>query len=206
MLKTTIILVLCLISIGVRAQEEKWDRATLKKAQTTKQSNYLSKVEKEVIYYSNLARLNPQLFEKTFLEAYIKKNGMEPNKWIRSARLALRKTKPMDVLTPKEDLYKAAKKHAIDMGRTGKIGHKTSRGKSFDVRMKSLYMSYELVYENCNYGLVDGFSIVCDFLIDLDVPDAGHRKTLLNAQLKYIGTSVEYHKEYLINCVQDFGG
>jgi len=200
------ILLICTFTSVLFAQEEQWDKETLKKAKTAKQVTYLSEVEKEVIYYSNLARLNPPLFEKTFLVTYIKKNEIDPNKWIRSAVLALRKTKPMDVLAPKEDLYKAAKKHAIDMGKTGKFGHKSSKGKSFNDRFKHLRNSYNQIYENCNYGFSDGLSIVCDFIIDTDVPDAGHRNTLLNPELKYIGTSVEYHKEYLINCVQDFGG
>ncbi len=205
MLKRTTILILCLISIGANAQDEKWDPETLKKARNAHQINYLTEVEKDVIFYSNLVRMNPPLFEKTFLLTYIKKNDIQPNKWIRSLKIALRKTKPMEQLTPKEDLFQAAKKHAIDMGKSGKVGHKSSKGKSFNDRFKHLRKSYNQLYENCNYGLIDGLSIVCDFLIDEDVKDAGHRKTLLNAELRYIGTSVRPHKEYLTNCVQDFG-
>ena len=205
MLRSSFILLICLFTSVLLAQDEKWDRKTLKKARTASQLSYLTNVEKDVIFYTNLVRMNPLLFEKTFLQTYIKKNEMEPNRWIRSLKIALRKTEPMNELIPREDLYKAAKKHAIDMGKSGKIGHKTSRGKSFDDRMKHLYKAYQQVYENCNYGFADGLSIVCDLLIDMDVPDAGHRKTILNPALRYIGTSVQPHKEYQVNCVQDLG-
>ena len=205
MLKAFSLFLIFLTPSVVIAQDERWDPETLAKAKTAKNITYLTDVEKDVIFYSNLVRLDSELFEKTYLQIYLKNNEIGQNKWVRALKITLRKTDPMNVLTPKKDLYEAAKKHATDMGKTGKVGHKTSKGKSFDYRMRDLYNLYDLVYENCNYGLPDGLSIVCDFLIDTDVPDAGHRKTILNAKLKYIGTSVEYHKEYFINCVQDFG-
>lgn len=205
MLKTTTILLIYLFSSVTFAQEEKWDQETLHLANNGDQLPYLTQVEKDVIYYSNLVRINPVLFEKTFLLAYIKNYHIEQSKWTRSCRSALRKTKPMKRLTPKEDLYKAAKKHAHDMGKTGKTGHVSSKGVSFDDRFEHLRKSYDQVYENCNYGFDGGLSIVCDLLIDEGVEDAGHRKTILNSNLHFIGTSVQPHKEYGVNCVQDFG-
>ena len=92
------------------------------------------------------------------------------------------------------------------MGLTGKTGHESSNGKSYTVRIKRLGRKYESLFENCQYGNEDGLSIVIDLLIDEDIDDTGHRKTLLNPAIQYVGTHISPHLVYKINCVQEFGG
>jgi uncharacterized protein YkwD len=59
--------------------------------------------------------------------------------------------------------------------------------------------------ENCQYGYNDGLSIVIDLLIDEEIPDLSHRKSLLNSEVKFIGVAIRKHKIYRYNCVIEMG-
>lgn len=183
-----------------------WSKEVCEKANTAKNENYLSDEEKKVFYYTNLVRTDPKLFAKTYLRHFLDstKNQWKKKKYINSLYSDLSKASPAPLLIPKRDLFESAKSHAIDMGAHGKIGHETSGGDPFQARIEELKKSYGYVYENCQYGYPDALSIVVDLLVDEDVEDLGHRKTILNKDLKYAGVSIQTHKKFRINCVIDY--
>ncbi len=183
----------------------KWDKATLDKANTAKDASYLTDEEKKVIWYMNLVRLNPELFEKTYYKKFMDSTKAKPTSFTRSLENDLTvKYKPLGVYTPKEDLSEEAKDHAKDMGTSGKIGHFTSDGKSYEFRMKKLRNTYTETAENCDYAHKDALSIVMNLLIDENVGSVEHRKTILDKNLKYAGASIQPHKKEKWNCVIDF--
>lgn len=197
---------LCISLLFFSFQGSTWDESILKKAKSAEKEIYLTEQEKEIFFYSNLVRLNPQLFEKTILKDYIQQHKVKPTKYVKSLQKELRKLPPMRILLPRKDLHESAKRHAKDMGRSGKVGHRSSRGKSFKKRFKKLQEKYDLVGENCQYGYKNGIDIVIDLLIDQGVSDLGHRKNILNPEYQYMGTSILSHKKYRWNAVQNFGG
>jgi len=206
--KTFLISALLLLAATLRAQDitAGWDKATLNKANTAKDAAWLSSEEKLVIYYTNLVRLDPALFAKTILKHYLDSAKMKNSIYITSLYKDLQKTKAMDVLLPMSDLSEEAKKHAIDMGKSGKIGHNTSKGENFAKRIVELKKTYSIVFENCQYGYDKAIDMVIDLLVDEGISDYGHRKAILNSKLKYIGTSIQKHKGYRWNCVMEMGG
>ncbi|NPA36264.1 MAG: CAP domain-containing protein [Chlorobi bacterium] len=175
----------------------------LKEADTAKDADYLSRNEKDVILYMNLARLNGKWFIANVLEKNkdIIKPGYE--KYIRSLMTDLKKVKDLQPLYPSADLTDAARYHAKDMGVTGKVGHKSSDGtKTFD-RIKR-YARGNYKGENCQYGYSDPVLIVVSLLVDGGVHSLGHRRNILNPEFKYAGVAIESHKKYKYNCVMDF--
>ena len=185
---------------------DKWDAATLEKANSARDISYMSSEEKKVIYYTNLARMNPDLFDKTFFAKYIDSTKTKETSFTRSAHNDLTtRYKPMEILTPKEDLAAEAKDHAVDSGKSGKMGHFTSDNKSYEVRMKKFKGTYHATAENCDYGNKDGLSIVIHLLIDEGQASIEHRKILLDKNLKYAGVSIEAHKKEKWTCVMDLG-
>lgn len=184
-----------------------WTKEMCEKANTARDEKYLSEEEKKVIYYTNLVRTNPKLFAKTYLKNYLDstRNQWRKKKYINSLYSDLNKASACPIIEPRRDLYESAKGHAIDMGAHGKIGHETSGGDSFQVRIGELKKTYGYVYENCQYGYPDALSIVIDLLVDEDVEDLGHRKTILNKDLRYAGVSIQPHKKFRVNCVIDYG-
>ena len=87
----------------------------LKIANTAKNNTYLKKIEKEVYYYLNLARLNPKLFAQTFLE-----NNKETINCLdnyKSLYKELINMKPIDPLYFDKEFYLHAKCHATESGK-----------------------------------------------------------------------------------------
>lgn len=190
-----------------------WSQATLEKANTAANTSYLTKEEKQVILFTNLARIKPDKFAGTIQpiweahsdNKYGEIDDLDNSKWFQSLLEDLRKMEPAPLLHPHKSLYKAARYHAKDMGETGKTGHTSSDGTSFVKRVTSYADSIPLS-ENCSYGYQKGFDIVMQFLVDKDVPSLSHRKNSLNPKYTKVGVSIQPHEKYNYNCVMDFGG
>jgi hypothetical protein len=205
-----IVLLICAISFKGFAQNDQlfklWPDSILAEANSAKHALYMSEEEKIVVYYTNLVRINPELFSKTFLIEYLDQNDLKKDNEIKELIKELEIRSQMKILKPSETLTATARNLAIDMGTTGRTGHTTSDGKSFKDRMMVVANDYEGVNENCNYGTDKGLVAFMDLLIDRNVPNYGHRKNILDPEMKYIGVAIEPHKRMRYNCVQDFAG
>lgn len=208
--------ILTLAGWNVHAQDFKkhgWSQATLDKANTAANTGFLSEEEKNVILYTNLARIKPDKFAgtiKPIWEAYSDNkygeiDDLNNNKWFQSLLEDLKEMEPAPLLYPHKQLYKAARYHAKDMGKTGKTGHTSSDGTSFVKRVTSYADSIPLS-ENCSYGYNKGFDIVMQFLVDENVKSLAHRVNSLNPKYTKVGVSIQPHEKYNYNCVMDFGG
>jgi uncharacterized protein YkwD len=188
---------------------EKWDSLTLKKANTAKDVSYMTEDEKKVIFYINLARMNPKLFSETYLKQYLdavqadSSVGREELTYIISLQSDLKPAKKMDALLPLKELYESANVHAKNMGESGKTGHA-----NYDKRFLKVTKNHNnyVTGENCDYGNAEPLAIVLDLLIDAGVSGCGHRKNILNKYFVSIAASIEPHKKYGWNCVIDFVG
>jgi uncharacterized protein YkwD len=186
---------------------DKWDAATTEKANTAKDASYLSSEEKQVIYYCNLARLKPDVFAKTYLAKFVDSTKMKSTSFMASLKNDLEggKTKPMEVLTPKQDLFDEASDHAGDLGKTGKRGEFNADGKSFSFRMAKFKGVYGGVVENCDYGNNKALAVAISMLIDEGNASITSRRNILNKDIKYAGISIKEHKKDKWCAVMDFG-
>ena len=183
---------------------DKWDSATLEKANSAKDAAGYSDEEKKVVYYMNLARLNPELFSKTYFQKFMDSTKTKETTFTRSLRNDLTaKYKPMGILTIKQDLTDEAVDHAKDMGGKGNLGHFTSDGKSYEFRMKKFKSVYKSWGENCDYGSKDALAIVMHLLIDEGQGTIEHRKNMLEKKYTFVGVSIQPHKKEKWTCVMD---
>jgi uncharacterized protein YkwD len=199
----------CLLTVMAMAQSDLpagWTREEHNAANTAAGVEYLSREEKQVIYYLNLVRINGPLFSRTFLATYLDTSRIKNDRYVKSLVKQLENLKSMQVLEPARDLYDQARFHAEDMGKAGKVGHVSSRGKDFKKRFSGFSGVYRSVGENCDYGRDKALDIVMSLLIDQGISDLGHRKNILNKDYRYVGVSVYPHRKYRVNCVMDFGG
>jgi len=190
-------------SITLYAQDplyKQWNADVVAKANTAKNVSYLTDQEKRVIYLCNLARLDGKLFSETYLKDY---NSNKSNSYVKSLYSDLAEIKNLPVLLPSENLTKAARYHAIDMGDNGKTGHNSSDGTRFATRVRS-YSKGGYIAENCSYGYNDALNIVMQLLIDDGVPSLGHRINILSTNYTAVGVAIEPHTGYSYNCVMDF--
>ena len=183
---------------------DKWDASTLEKANSAKDATGYSAEEKKVVFYTNLARMNPDLFAKTYFQKYMDSTKTKETSFTRSLKNDLQtKYKAMEILSVKQDLTDEAVDHAKDSGKKGNLGHFTSDGKSYEVRMKKFKGVYSATAECCDYGNQDALSIIIHLLIDEGQATVEHRKIILDKNLKYIGVSIQPHKKETWTCVMD---
>ena len=179
----------------------RWTIEEIKCANTANGVEYLSAEEQKVILFCNLARLDGEKFLKTYAKPYL---GDRSNDYIESLYLDLKKVKQLRMMVPDNRLYEAAAYHAKDMGATGRVGHTSSDGSSMQTRISRWYSNYTYIGECCDYGYDKALDIVMHLLVDEGVESLGHRKNILDPQFGKIGVSIQPHKVYRYNCVQDF--
>lgn len=185
-----------------------WTKAELEKANTAKNEAYLTGEEKKVIMLVNLARMDGKKYLQTFFHDFNQTgyNRMKSsdNRYMVSLRNDLDKVKDLPMLQPDRGLWKAADYHAKDSGKNGITGHTSSDGTGFSKRLPRYIKGWSKIAENCSYGYNDAISIVGQLLLDEGVPSLGHRKSIINPDLDYIGVAIAPHSGYRFNCVMDF--
>jgi uncharacterized protein YkwD len=182
-----------------------WNKEVINQANTAKNAAYLTEKEKNVIFYTNLVRLQPKLFWETIAKPFIiEYERREKTKYVLSLENTLLNMKPVKVYQPNKELSEAAKFHAEDMGKVGKVGHSSSDGTSFGARLERFLKQKTAMAENCAYGSEDPLKTTMQLLIDEGVEGEGHRVSLLSSTYNSMGVSIKPHKTYNFNTVQDF--
>lgn len=176
-MKKILIYIILIFSI-VDTNAQTWKTEQLQKANTATNITSLSKQEKEVILYVNLARLYPKDFVKNEL------SNTSHGKYEASLIKTLKSMKPLAPLVFDETLYEFAKCFSKEMGDKGSVGHNRKKCKK------------ENFAECCSYGMYTGKDVVLQLLIDEGVPSLGHRKICLSERYTKIGVSIHPHKNY----------
>jgi hypothetical protein len=177
-----------------------WDSDILEKANTAKNTRYLKESEKQVIFYTNLARADGKLFAESYLKWYMESTGPKPDSFAISLEKELKNIRNLPMLYPDMDLYEIARNHAVKSGKSGKQGHQ-----GFEKRFREINRAYYSYGENCYYGRDNPLNIVIELMIDKNVSDLGHRQNMLDPGFNSVGVSIMPHKIYGYNCVMDFG-
>ncbi len=175
-----------------------WD---LNQLDTARTAGYMSEAEKDVVLFVNKARQNPALFAELYLTSKRSSSAAA-----RECYGEMMSAEPRPVLDPSPVLFKAARDHASDMGRSGRTGHVGTDGSSLTQRVQRYGRWSRSISENCSYGFDDPLAIVLQLLIDAGVPSRGHRKNILRPESRTIGVSIQPHAKHRFNCVQDFAG
>ncbi|MGC4036308.1 MAG: hypothetical protein QM764_10115 [Chitinophagaceae bacterium] len=172
-----------------------WTEAQLDSADTAKDIEDVSDVEKDAILYINLARLFPQQFEKYEVEDYSgpAKYGdyLKNSSYRKSLIKELKSRKPVKALHFNQGMYDYAKCFAKETGDAGAVTHK--RKKCADGNFA----------ECCSYGMETGRDIALQWLIDDKIADLGHRINCLNKDYTMIGVAWHSHKKYTYCAVAD---
>lgn len=179
---------------------DQWDDATKKKAHAYSEEDKVPDLEKMVLFYTNLARLNPKLFAKTYAQQYLDDHELKSS-YTSSLIRELTKAPKMEALKFNKDLYYCAKAHAESNGKKGLEGHQ-----NYNARFKKYASQFSYNGENCDYGNNEALDIVMSLLIDEDVPNLGHRRNILDKSYKHLGLSYAPHKVHAHNFVMCFGG
>ena len=192
-----LLLVAFTILTTVISYAQSWSPSQLDSANTAKDIDQLSDVEKEAIMYLNLARLYPKQFAQTEAKDYAGAATMAAPKnsgYQRSLVNDLLKMKPIARLSFDNSVYAFAKCFAKESGDRGTVGH----------NRKKCAKPTGFFGECCSYGMKSGKDIVMQLLIDEGLKDLGHRTIILNPAFSKVGLSVAPHKKWNTCTVIDF--
>jgi uncharacterized protein YkwD len=178
-----------------------WDYETLKKIKKASFHPLCGRKSNNVVFYTNMARVDGKKFVSTVLRPYLELVGDTAySPFLQSLINQLNSKKNQPPLKHNLWLEMMAKSYATRAGREGITGHDR-----FDQRFQLLTSLRKTVGENCSYGKYAPVEVVVQLLIDEDVPNLGHRRNILSNTFKKIGVGFAPHKSFLgINCVQDF--
>ena len=119
---------------------------------------------------------------------------------VREAIAALRAARPMPALRLSDGLSHAARDHVRDEGPRGAMAHEGSDG-SMPWDRADRYGHWKTrVSENLAFGPASPRDVVEELLIDDGVRDRGHRKAMLDPDLRVAGVSCGPHKSYRVMC------
>ena len=181
--------------------------------------NY-NKLEDEIYDYINLARTKPYMLSKDlaamlpyFNGNKFKAPGMsvtlvttEGATAVQEAIEVVNSQKPTGILFSSQGMKQAAKDHCFDIGKHGLVSHIGTDGSRMSDRINRYGTWYSSIAENISFGETTAKEIVLNFLIDDGNAQRGHRATILNPQLKFVGISCGPHNTLKTCCVIDFAG
>lgn len=108
--------------------------------------------------------------------------------------------------TRRKELDSASQDHANDIGAKGLVSHDGSDGTTVSERIER-YAEWEgTCAENLDFGSKTGLNCLISLIVDDGVPSRGHRKNLMNPNLKFIGISAGAHKDYEVCLVVSMTG
>lgn len=167
----------------------------------------LNNQEKELLYWMDFARKYPKRFYNEIVYPYLKTYPelMKQKKYVASLRNDLYKSNPLPLLVINERLFAMAQEHATDVKKHNNpsIAHSSSAGLNFQQRAKQFGLDV-CVGENLSYGASSVLMQLVLLYLDVDMPNLGHRKNLLNPIYSNIGVALVDLDNNEIFFVQDF--
>ncbi|HEX5024229.1 MAG TPA: CAP domain-containing protein [Agriterribacter sp.] len=186
-------------------QEEK-DLSIQNWIQTDSSYWQLNPQEKDVIYWINYVRKQPQQFYSNVLVPFLEQFPEIKSPYTKSLKSELLSGYSRPMLKSSYKLNKVAASHAQDLGSSGiNISHSSSSGQSFQQRMTNAGL-LDCISENIYEGRQDALIAIIFLLIDQGVKNVGHRKNMLDPDMKFIGVSFSPIKKNPSHAfmVQDF--
>jgi uncharacterized protein YkwD len=119
------------------------------------------------------------------------------------AIVELRATQPMAPLQRSAGLSAAARDLAADQGLTGAVGHQGSDGSTPSTRANRHGTWGRALSENVSYGKREARDAVIQLLVDDGVPGRGHRRNLLDPDMRFVGVACAPHPRMDTVCVMD---
>lgn len=168
---------------------------------TTKDANYMSQGERELIILINKLRYNPKMFADKYLTHL--RGLSRAHDECYDLLYNLPQTN-LQMLQCNRKLYSVAGLHAKDMGENGEVGHISTDQRDLSERIRDIGLITQSFGENCSYGKAAPISIMLQLIVDDENDNSGHRENFLKEEFSHIGVSIYPHNLYEWNCVQTF--
>lgn len=164
----------------------------------------LSQQAKDLLYWTNYSRNNPKKFWDSAIVPIVKLFPRLQMPEARSLEQDLAQTGSLPMFTLNRTLVKTAQAHANDMAANKPgISHVSTNGIDFATRMRQAGIR-KYASENISISSQGVLLAVVLLYLDIDLPALGHRKTLLDPNLREIGVGAALYGKDQYFLVQDF--
>jgi len=119
---------------------------------------------------------------------------------VREAIRVLRQTRPMSALRTSSGMTLGARDHVQDQAPRGLMNHKGTDGSMAWDRVSRYGDWKSKISENMTFGPATAHDVVAALLIDDGIADRGHRKNILDPEVKLVGISCGPHKALRVMC------
>jgi uncharacterized protein YkwD len=186
---------------------------------TAKDVDYLTPLEKAIIFEYNKVRFDPARYAKEYLEPMrsmfsgksytIPSLGRYTSEGVAVLEETIKELKekraplaPYKKLYPLKGLFLACEFHALDQGKTGEMGHEGSNGSTTMTRVTAYTkpgFAPWTAYENLVYGQVCKYVrwSIAELLIDDEISGRVHRHDFFKEECDQIGVCIRAHPQKL---------
>ena len=158
----------------------------------TDPSGYANDIERDLQYYQG------NLFRRPGDESFLQTH--EGAAAAREAIRVLRQTKPLPSLRSSPGITLATRDHLNDQAPRGLMNHKGTDGSMAWDRVSRYGDWKSKISENMTFGAATAHDVISELLIDDGIADRGHRKNILDPQIKLVGVSCGPHKSFRVMC------
>lgn len=159
---------------------------------------------KQLLYWTNYGRNNPEKFWDSIITPVLRLFPPLQVAEAESLRNDLIRVGPLPMFILNKKLVKSAQAHAVDIGKNNAApSHNSTNGTDFGVRMNRAGIRY-CANENISISSQRILLSVILLYLDIHLPELGHRKTLLNPNLREIGVGSALYGKDQYFLVQDF--
>lgn len=176
-----------------------------------------SSLEREIVTELNFARQHPRryagrlreyrrYFRGKIVHYPAKPEGLRTAEGVAAVDEAiafLERQPPVPPLSPARLLAEAAGAHVAEQGPRGATGHFSKNGDDPRDRVRRRGGG-DYVAETITYGPPTAIEVVRQLIVDDDVPNRGHRRTVFSAEMRFVGVGCGPHRTYRVMCVAEF--
>ena len=162
--------------------------------------------EQEFLYWVNYSRKNPAEFYDDAIKEIIKVYPQLKGKNLESLETDLKNSASLPMFALNDNLTKMAQSHSRDItSNNASPSHVSTNGDGFIERFKKAGLK-NCGGENISFSGGDGNTLLMLVLLylDINVPDLGHRKALLNPLFVDTGIGISTYKNGNTFLVEDF--
>jgi len=188
--------------------------AVLPAAMSAQQSDYLTRLERDIVAEHNLARSDPASYAAHLHELKPRYDGhrfyvsdsvvrmtQEGSAAVDEAIRFLESTAPLAFVHASRGMSLGARDLVADQGPRGNTGHVGTDGSQPWDRV-ARYGDWEgEIAENVAYGFDNARDVVVQLIVDDGVRGRGHRVNIFNAEFLIVGVSCGHHVRYGTVCV-----
>ena len=158
----------------------------------TNPSGYAAGLERDLQYYKG------NLFRRPGDDSALETR--EGTSAVVEAIRVLRQTPPMAPLRLSAPMSEAAEDHVKDQAPRGLMNHRGTDGSMAWDRVSRYGEWKKRISENMTFGPMTPHDVVAALLIDDGITDRGHRKNVLDPDVRLVGIACGTHKSYRVMC------